>query len=625
MHISRLLKLIVAVLAVIAVLGAFAVFVQLSSMSVDGRVVNYAGIVRGAAQRLVKLELEGQPSDTLIGKVDAIIQGLLTGNKELQLPPAVDATFTAKMQDVKQEWETLKKDIVAFRQNPSAAREQLLKESESYFELANAAVSAAEVSSTSKTRKLQVLQVCILSLTLIILAIVWAISNKRISRPLKDLAEKLTPLAEGDLRVSLGQKSDDEIGRLSTDMDKVIGSFNTMIQSILEIVRDVVGSVDIMRVKMASAREATVLQFEQVGLISAAADGMMGTIVNVSENSSSANESSLSAMHTARQGKELSDGAVQSIQNVHATTLELSDAVSGLNNKVSEIGEIATVIKGIADQTNLLALNAAIEAARAGEQGRGFAVVADEVRKLAERTIQATGEIDAKIAGVQEKTETTTRSMHKASEEVTNATRQISDVGDSLASIVEAISSSHAKIAKISGAVSEHTVGSLDVSVNIEKTLSVSQDVEGMTESMVKEIDNLILIAEQLRSKTSAFTIKGSEVMILDIAKTDHRTYMNKIAACVTGHIKLDESAIADHRSCRLGIWYFGEGQALCGTLSSYRALNPVHEKLHALAKDAVRAFNQGDKDKAGQLYKQLEATSKEVIGLLDVIKQEYR
>ncbi len=510
MHINRLLKLIVMVLAIIAILGAFSVFLQLSAMSADGRVVNYAGIVRGATQRLVKLELEGQRSDALISKLDIIMQGLLTGDKELQLPPAADEVFVAKMQEVKQEWETLKKDIAAFRQNPATTREQLLKASESYFELTNAAVSSAEAASKAKTTKLQTQQMCILLLTLIILAVVWTISSKRISRPLRDLADKLAPLAEGDLRVSIGQTSDDEIGRLSKDMDKVIGSFNTMIQAILEIVRDVVGSIDIMRVKMKSTREATALQFQQVGLISAAADGMMGTIVNVSENSSSANESSLSAMKTAQQGKEVSNGAVQTIQSVHATTLELSDAVSGLNNKVSEIGEIATVIKGIADQTNLLALNAAIEAARAGEQGRGFAVVADEVRKLAERTIQATGEIDSKIAGVQEKTETTTRSMKKASEEVTNATRQISDVGNSLASIVEAISSSHAKIAKISGAVSEHTVGSLDVSVNIEKTLSVSHDVQDMTESMVKEVDNLILIAERLRSKTSVFTIKGS-------------------------------------------------------------------------------------------------------------------
>ncbi len=145
----------------------------------------------------------------------------------------------------------------------------------------------------------------------------------------------------------------------------------------------------------------------------------------------------------------MSDSAIQTIKKVHDTNLELSGAVGSLSNKVVEIGDIATVIKDIADQTNLLALNAAIEAARAGEQGRGFAVVADEVRKLAERTIKATAEITEKINAVQAETKTTTVSMEKASEEVTSATQQISEVGDNLGLIVAAINEAHAQINKI--------------------------------------------------------------------------------------------------------------------------------------------------------------------------------
>ncbi len=212
-------------------------------------------------------------------------------------------------------------------------------------------------------------------------------------------------------------------------------------------------------------------------------------------------------MKIARKGAEVSDSAIQTIKKVHDTNLELSGAVGSLSNKVVEIGDIATVIKDIADQTNLLALNAAIEAARAGEQGRGFAVVADEVRKLAERTIKATAEITEKINAVQAETKTTTVSMEKASEEVTSATQQISEVGDNLGLIVAAINEAHAQINKITAAVNEHTIGSLDVSINIDKTLSVSKNVEDMVKAIGNETDNLVMLLEKLRDKTSAFTL----------------------------------------------------------------------------------------------------------------------
>ena len=350
--------------------------------------------------------------------------------------------------------------------------------------------------------------IAMVALTIILLGIAFGV-GKIIVRPLRQSNEAIRQIAEGggDLRKRIDVKSSDEIGQMAQNVNKMLDAYSVMIKSIITSADNVVATVGVLKEKSRKSVDGAQNQAKQASHIATAAEEMTQTITDIAKNASVASETSAKAMETATKGKEVADGAVGSVGRVYTSTVELASMIDKLNNRANEIGDIVTVIKDIADQTNLLALNAAIEAARAGEQGRGFAVVADEVRKLAERTIKATAEISGKISAVQTESEQTMKSMSDASSEVTKATEYIRQVGESLNYIVEKVQKVRDQITQIATAVEEQSAASEEVAGNIEKTSAISRDMEAMSEEIMQEVTGLLQIADELKSSTQGFKV----------------------------------------------------------------------------------------------------------------------
>jgi methyl-accepting chemotaxis protein len=326
--------------------------------------------------------------------------------------------------------------------------------------------------------------------------------TQRSLNPIPDMAHKLEEVAKGDFsRIGFGKgycNRKDEIGLIARSVIKVEEFTQQLIQNIKNSVTTLNSVIDALESNIETVKSKTNEQTSQAHQIATAAEEMSQTITDIAKNAATASDIATESMNLSLDGQGLSENAMKIVQSANRSTLELKKTINALNSRVEEIGDIVTLIKDIADQTNLLALNAAIEAARAGEQGRGFAVVADEVRKLAERTIKATDEIAGKITAVQTESHESIKSMEATSKEVAEALKALNEVKESLNKIAESSQKVKDQITQIATATEEQSSASDEVARSAERSSELSQEVKNTTENVVNEVENLNAVIKKL-------------------------------------------------------------------------------------------------------------------------------
>ena len=324
--------------------------------------------------------------------------------------------------------------------------------------------------------------------------IVWFVP--RLNRDLDAIVSHLNVVLEtGDLKRRLTINREDVVGTLGRTADRFVSSVQATVQGMA----DTAGQVDRANRAVSSGirqvNESAVTQSEATASAAAAVEEVTVSIGEVAEHAGSTEQAAHQAGVVAQAGEVLSQRASQTILSLAGTVKASAEQVESLGKRSEEISRIVLVIKEVADQTNLLALNAAIEAARAGEAGRGFAVVADEVRKLAERTGKATQEISKMINSIQGETRQAVEGMRSGAHEVEESVRLVQEAKDALQDINRQMGTTVTMVSEITHSSAEQQAAMTELAQNVERVAAMTEQnvsVVRQTEAMVDVLSGTV-------------------------------------------------------------------------------------------------------------------------------------
>jgi methyl-accepting chemotaxis protein len=468
--------------------------------------------------------------------------------------------------------------------------------------------------------------------------------TQRIGRDLNQYAGVLQAFTRGDLTVDVPRADykrvelpntpeNQELAAALQDMghgsEKVAvllrdlrGKLDSVIQEIDHSARDLTSAAGQFKTFASDSSQA---ESDQAAALQAVIDAI-NTVTNhahsVHENAGQANQAAVQASETAQMGSEIVQGTIQGIQSIADVVRQSAGSIGKLAESAQQIGQVIEVIDDIADQTNLLALNAAIEAARAGEQGRGFAVVADEVRKLAERTGEATKQIHEMIGHIQERTTEAVKGMKSGDQKVTDGSEMADQAGTSLSEII----TSSAQVVDVIKQIATISREQTDVTGQLRE--QVDQLSAGFEQSHAgvrragTAAEDLAHSAEQMQLLAKQFKTRQSRNSVPVYVREEISKYITKGNKVLDGELGASAFYAVSPADSRSGRWYHGEGMTAFGHMSEFKAISPLLTKVFDSMNEAVEAYTSDRQGRAEQRRKEASKAAEQLLARIDALEE---
>lgn len=406
------------------------------------------------------------------------------------------------------------------------------KVNETLKELAAAKTKHAEKIYTKSKETLTTVTIfvaAVIILAVLLLLLLSYIIGRMIVKPVKEVKELLSMAEDGDFTVKGSYQSKDEIGELANSFNNMTAKLQSVFSTVYDSSQQVAAASEELSASAEenskasehitlTMQELTVGTDKQVDKIEDSADIISNITTytkTIADNTDKITKDVLHASQVSAEGNEAITEVNKQMNSIYANVTSLSEAVRSLNERSNEIGEITNVITGISAQTNLLALNAAIEAARAGEHGKGFAVVADEVRTLAEESTKSTEQISNLIQLIQKDTEYTLQTMERASQEVNSGLTVVHTAGASFQKIETAVNGVVSQIEDISEALQKLANGTETVHTSIDEVSDVAKDSASITQNISAATQEQLASMEEITSSSQALALLADDLQAI--------------------------------------------------------------------------------------------------------------
>jgi len=489
-------------------------------------------IAKNANTMLAEAQVDPEVSFLLGKDVNSfrdILQGLLAGSEALRIPRAGDADLRGKLGEMDkafQEYRNAAASILGNQQglvNAKRATFNLFNDSEALLAAAEKLNAAYEASLGARRVNAIVLTV-VSVLALFVLFLIGKVylddsrrraeesedQNKANQKAIQDLLDEIGNLADGDLTVR-AKVTEAVTGAIADSINVTIEELRRLVTGITDASTQVTTAT--VQAQTVSSRLLDAAQ-KQAGQIQGAGQSvtqMAQSMIDVSNKATDSAKVAEASLRAAGKGAQAVQSAVRGMNDIREQIQETSKRIKRLGESSQEIGEIVQLISDITEQTNVLALNAAIQAASAGEAGRGFTVVAEEVQRLAERSGEATKHIGAIVKSIQRDTQDAIEAMERTTQGVVQGTKTADEAGQALREI-EGVSTQLAElIGSISDATQQQAASANKVAVNMREILGITQLTTDGTKQTAAAAGRLTALAEGLRSSVSGFKLVTSK------------------------------------------------------------------------------------------------------------------
>ncbi len=456
----------------------------------------------------------------------------------------------------------------------------------------------------------------------IVLPVAWYSLIISILKPVEKINANLHQLTTGNLLTRVDSTGSNEIGQINEAVKSLQVRLFTLIGLFVETGAKLSTVASNLSDSSSQSVHGLTKQSEQTDMVASAMNEMSATVQDVARNAANTAEAVSQAHQEADEGQSQINRTHQAITALAGQLDNAARSIESLKEQGTAIENVVKLISGIADQTNLLALNAAIEAARAGEHGRGFAVVADEVRALAAKTQASTIDIRDMIEKLRGGIESTVHVVHAGHQQMDSVKEQAAATEMALGQIAGAITQIGDMSTQIATATEEQSMVAEEMNRNIH---TISRQTEQATTLSHKNANLGVQIADisgQLGGLLSAFRVgKGASFTAM---KSAHLAWKAKIRSYLDGNESIiSGTAATDAHQCNLGKWYYGDGLAQFGRIPEMTALEKTHNDLHATIKRIIELNRAGKHAEAEALLPQVDRLSDEVVRLLEQLESQ--